>query len=46
MNKEIVKVVAEIAVGVFAGTTAANALENLVVTPIKKVVEAKREAQQ
>lgn len=50
MNKEIVKAVtkavAQGAAGVFVGTVAANAFENLVVKPIKKVVEAKREAQQ
>lgn len=46
MNKEIVKAVAQIAAGVFAGTAAANALENLVVKPIGKIIEAKKGSQQ
>ncbi len=50
MNVEVVKAVtkavAQGAAGVFVGTVAANAFENLVVQPIKKVIEAKKESQQ
>ena len=50
MNKEVVKAVtkavAQGAAGVFVGTVAANAFENLVVKPVKKVIEAKKGSQQ
>ena len=46
MRKEIVKTVVQIAAGVFAGTAAANAMENLIVKPIKNVIQAKKESQQ
>ena len=45
MNKEIVKVVAEIAVGVFVGNAAAKAVD-MVVKPIGKIIQAKKESQQ
>ena len=41
MNKLIVSV-AQIALGVFVGTEAANVMENVVVKPIKKVIQAKK----
>jgi hypothetical protein len=41
-----IKVVGQIAVGVAVGNVAANAMEKLVVEPIKKVIEAKKGSQQ